>query len=205
MDEIGECGVVPAGAVAAGGDQPAKADAFEHDVQRQSIAVRLQYRSLTSFTVAPLSITTLGCASSERSMRDLVQGVDVDQDAIGWHQRGPRVTRCRHTDRKPACAGEMDDLDQVVDMLWIKGKLRLAARRAPPIFPDIILGMADVNRRGNFGCLDFLEQRCFCPVGCSWAALASFGFALKPEPLILRIILPRSQANNSTINSPHQS
>jgi hypothetical protein len=43
MDQVRERGVIPTGAMTAGGDQPAEPDAFQNDVQWKCIAMFLQH------------------------------------------------------------------------------------------------------------------------------------------------------------------
>jgi len=42
LDQVRECGVIPAGAVTAGGNQPAKPHTFQNDIQWKCVAIFLQ-------------------------------------------------------------------------------------------------------------------------------------------------------------------
>src|SRR6185436_20073502 len=155
MDEIGECGMIPTRAMTARGDQPTEAHALQNDVQRQSVTLLFQY--IVDFLHRRAAFYhNLWTRIIRKIQGYFVQLMDIDQNPIGCDQVRPRMTRRCYANFQPLLALKIDDLNQVVHMLWIKRELRLAARRPAPIFPNLITGMADVHEWGNFRRDDFL-------------------------------------------------
>src|SRR5690348_6487840 len=84
---------------------------------------------------------------------DFIQCMDINQNSIRWHQSRPRMTRSRRTDVQVMHAGEVYDLVQVIDVLWVNGIFRLAMYGTTPVFPSLLAVMLYVR-------WDFFDSCC---------------------------------------------